>query len=120
MPHAFAKRLAEWGYPDAVHPIHLGLRMADDHVIVRRALQQDRIIITANADDFRSLLIKATVHPGLILLPNGERDANWHLLTIALTFIELQPRPADYMVNRVIEVSASEGIRAYELPVDGG
>lgn len=88
MPHAFAKRLASRGYPDVVHPIHLGLLQSDDYLIVRRALEQDRIIITANADDFRSLLSKVAVHAGLILLPNGERDANWRLLEIALAFLE--------------------------------
>lgn len=116
LSHAFAQRPANSGYPDSVHPIHLGLLMAEDHVIVRRALREDRVVITANADDFRTLLSRETVHPGLITLPNAEREDSWRLLQLALAFIELQPSPADYMVNRVIEVSADEGIRPYELP----
>ena len=116
LPHEFAKRLAARVYPDAVLPIHLGLRTSEDHLLVRRALEQDRIIITANADDFRRQLSRELVHSGLILLPNASRDTNWLLLEIALAFIELHPDPAGTMVNRVIEVSATDGIRPYELP----
>lgn len=116
LPHVFAFRLAQRGYPDSVHPIHLGLLAAEDHVIVRRALEQDRIIVTANADDFRVLLGREPIHAGLITLPNAEREDSWRLLEVALAFIELQPLPADYMVNRVLEVSISEGIRPFELP----
>ena len=56
------------------------------------------------------------MHAGLITLPNAERERSWRLLEVALAFIELQPSPADYMINRVIEVSIGEGIRPYELP----
>ena len=90
--------------------------MVDDHIIVRRGLDQDRIIVTVNAVDYRRLLAKEPVHPGLILLPNGLRNRNWRLIEVALAFLELQIVPADYMVNRVLEVSADEGIRPYELP----
>ena len=38
LPHAFAKKLTDRGYPDSVHPIHLGLLSSPDHVIVSRAL----------------------------------------------------------------------------------
>ena len=116
MPHAFVRRLADRGYPDSIHPIHLGLRMAHDHVIVRRALEQDRIIITVNAADYRALLAREPIHPGLILVPNGLRDRNWRLIEVAISFLELQLSPRDYMVNRVIEVSATEGILPYALP----
>ena len=114
--HSFVQRLATRGYPDSVHPINVGWRGAEDHILVRSALTQDRIIVTANADDFRFLLATEVVHSGLICLPNAELELSWHLLQLALAFIELHPRPADYMVNRVVEVSADEGIRPYELP----
>ncbi|MGQ0673736.1 MAG: DUF5615 family PIN-like protein [Hyphomicrobium sp.] len=116
LPHAYAKRLANRGYPDSVHPIHLGLRTAPDPVLVRLALAEDRIIITANADDFRTLLAREVVHAGLILFPNGARDANWRLLDLTISWLEVHLNPADYMVNRVIEVSATDGIRPYILP----
>ena len=114
--HAFVQRLAARGYPDSVHPINLGLRTADDHVLVRRALEQDRTIITANADDFRNLLMRQPIHAGLIALPNVQREQSWRLIEVALAYLELRLSPSDFMVNRVLEVSASEGIRPYLLP----
>ncbi len=116
LSHVFSRRLADRGYPDAVHPIHFGLRSVDDHIILRRALAQDRIIVSANADDFRPLIAHEAIHPGLIALPNVEREHSWHLLESALSFIELQPNPLDYMINRLIEVSATGEIMASELP----
>ena len=80
LSHAFAKRLADRGYPDSLHQIHLGLLMADDHVIVRRASEQDRIIITTNAVDYRRLLAKEAIHPGAIMLPNAKLEESWRLL----------------------------------------
>ena len=114
LPHRFVKRLGERGYPDSVHPI--GMRGRDDHLILARALDEDRIVITNNAKDYRDLLAKEPIHPGAIMLPNAELEESWRLLQVALSFIELQLAPADYMVNRVIEVSAQDGIRPYELP----
>ena len=116
LPHRFVKRLGERGYPDSVHPIHIGMRGRDDHLILARALDEDRIVITNNAKDYRDLLAKEPIHPGAIMLPNAELEESWRLLQVALSFIELQLVPADYMVNRVIEVSARDGIRPYELP----
>lgn len=116
MPHAFAKRLAARGYPDCVHPIHVGLRRAPDHVIVRRALEQDRVVITANADDFRSLLAKEPIHPGLIAMPNAELEVLWTLLDLALLHIEWHVDPATYMINRVVAIRADRVIVDYELP----
>lgn len=116
LSHVFVQRLAVRGYPDAVHPIHLGLRSVDDHVILRRALAQDRIVVTANADDFRPLIAHEAIHPGLIALPNVEREHSWRLLESALVFIELQLNPLDYMINRLIEVSSTGEILACELP----
>ena len=109
--HDFAAR----GFPDTVHPIHVGLRGARDDMIVARAFAEDRIIVTANARDFRRLLAQQPLHPGAIIVDALPSDQTWQLILLAIAFIELQPDPADYMVNRVVEVSATFGIRPYEL-----
>lgn len=85
--------------------------------MVRRAIAEDRIIITSNATDYRELLARKTVHPGAIMILALEREKVWRLIEVALTFLEVQPDPAEFMINRVIEVSASEGILPYVLPV---
>jgi hypothetical protein len=112
---SYVTSFSERGYPDTAHPLHIGLRAVRDDQIVARALDDDRIIVTSNARDFRRLLAETVLHPGAIFIEPLERPAAWKLILAALAFIEVQPRPADYMVNRVVEVSADAGVRPYLL-----
>ena len=116
LSHHLVGRLAQRGYPDEIHPIHIGMRSARDDELLALAMRQDRIVVTSNAEDFRKLLAKAPIHAGAILVAFADGETSWRLIETALAFIELQLVPADYMVNRVIEVSAQDGIRPYELP----
>lgn len=116
LSHSYVDALAVRGYPDAIHPIHVGLRGARDDTILARAIIDDRVIVTANAADYRKLLAATTIHPGAIIVEALDRDAAWRQLMIALAFIELQSNPDGYMVNRVLEISARDGLRPYELP----
>jgi predicted nuclease of predicted toxin-antitoxin system len=120
LSHSYVAALRRRGYPDAVHPINIGLLGRRDDTIVEHALAEDRIIITSNARDYMRLLSRMTIHPGAIVVQALTRDRTWHLILAALAFIELQARPADYMVNRVIEASATDGIRPYALLSDAG
>jgi predicted nuclease of predicted toxin-antitoxin system len=116
LSHKYTKRLAGRGYPDAIHPIHVGMRGARDDEIVARALTDDRIIISANARDFRKLLATTSVHPGAVLVQVIDIAATWTQIIFALSFIEMHAKPADYMTSRVVEVSAEDGVRPYVLP----
>ena len=116
-PH-YVGRLAQRGYPDAIHPIHVGLLGTGDHQLVARAIHDDRIIVTANRADFRKLLSLEEVHSGAIIVANLEKEPTWQLILLSIVFVELQPRPADYMVNRVIEVSTAGGVQPYVLSSD--
>ena len=49
---------------DAVHVQELGLRGASDADILARAIADDRIIVTSNAEDFRRLGAGTPTHPG--------------------------------------------------------
>jgi predicted nuclease of predicted toxin-antitoxin system len=53
---------------DAVHVQELGLRGASDADILARAIAEDRIIMTSNADDFRKLGARTPAHPGLAVM----------------------------------------------------
>ena len=85
-----------------------------DHRILARALQDDRIIVTANRADFKKLLSREQLHPGAIIVEGLEKEPAWALILFAIAFVELQSRPADYMVNRVVEVSSTHGVNAYD------
>ena len=118
LPHMLVRDLAAHGFPDSVHPIHIGLLGVRDETILKRAIAEDRIIISANAKDFRRLLAATPIHPGAFTIAQMDRPHAWRLVRLALGFLELQLDPASYMINRVIEVSASCGIRPYALPPD--
>ena len=113
---SYVRELSLAGYPDAIHPGFVGLAGSRDEHIVARAFADDRVIVTSNARDYRRILATVELHPGAILLEALNRDRTWHLLCAALAFIEAQPDPAAYMINRVIEVSTNDGVRLYELP----
>ncbi len=115
---SYVGELAGRGYLDTVHPMHIGLLGVRDDLVIERAFADDRIIVTSNARDFRKLLSRMPIHPGAIVVEHLNRNRTWNLIAVALTFIELQLHPADYMVNRVVEVSATSGVRPYLLARD--
>ena len=73
LPHLLVENLKLYGFPDAVHPIHVGLRGASDGELLARAFAQDRIVITANAMDVRRLLAATPLHSGAIIIGQLER-----------------------------------------------
>jgi predicted nuclease of predicted toxin-antitoxin system len=56
---------------DAAHVRDLGLLGAADADSLARAIAEDRVVVTSNADDFRKLADRKPSHPGLAIL----RDA---------------------------------------------
>jgi predicted nuclease of predicted toxin-antitoxin system len=65
-----ALRLNELGF-DAVHASELNLSRAADTIILSTALEQGRVVITADLDFPRLLSILGASGPGLILLRGG-------------------------------------------------
>jgi predicted nuclease of predicted toxin-antitoxin system len=74
-----AIRLNETSHHDAIHPLHVGRRGEPDHRVVERCVGEDRIIVTQNARDFRRLIGRVEIHPGLIILPAIDRQGTWRL-----------------------------------------
>lgn len=56
---------------DAVHASALGLSRADDHVILQRAREEARVLVTADLDFPRLFAMTHAQGPGLILLREG-------------------------------------------------
>ena len=102
----FAIRLSAAGH-DAVHPLHMGRRGERDDTILKRCLDEDRVIVTENIGDFRALLKREALHPGLIALPQASKARSWELLTEAIAFLESQDGdPMDRMVNACLAFDA--------------
>lgn len=115
-----AQRLRDEGI-DAVHPRDRGKLEIQDHSVLKYCLDEDRIIVTHNADDFRGLVGKSDMHVGLIILAENSLENSWLQLDTAMNHINHEANQAgsdarDYMFNRVIEVNSSLEIRDYLLP----
>ncbi|MBV8357622.1 MAG: DUF5615 family PIN-like protein [Deltaproteobacteria bacterium] len=111
-----ALRLNATGGYDAVHPLHVGRRGEPDHRVLERCIAEDRVIVTENARDFRRLVGKTELHPGLIILPAIDREGTWKLLESALAFIREYGEPISVMVNHVLGVDESGVITISPLP----
>ena len=66
--------LTEQGH-DAVHAVDLGLAEAADREILDRAVQEKRIVLTADTDFPQLLALSRARTPGVILLRGGDYSA---------------------------------------------
>ncbi|MEO8605505.1 MAG: DUF5615 family PIN-like protein [bacterium] len=71
LPPQLATWLGERGH-DAVHAAALGLERAPDCDIIARARIDDRIVLTADLDYPRLLVLARAERPGLILFRGGQ------------------------------------------------
>jgi predicted nuclease of predicted toxin-antitoxin system len=90
---------------------HLG--MADEELL-GHAVDQEFVFVTNNHADFIGLCANVELHTGLIVLPQRRRDVQLPLFSDAIAYIELHAEqareaPADWMLNRVVEVDDESG-----------
>ena len=116
--HWMARRLNATGEHDAIHPLDVGRRGEADHTILNRCLAEDRVIVSENARDFRRLLGKVELHPGLILLPAIDREGTWQFLLRVIEFLNAHGDPMQLMVNNVAEIDSSGAIALSALTAD--
>lgn len=84
------------------------LGMRDDDLLAI-AVGEEFVFVTNNHTDFIGLCSNAELQTGLIVLPQRPRKAQLLLLSNAITHIEhhasqANETPADWMLNRVMEV----------------
>jgi hypothetical protein len=104
----FAIELARLGH-DAIHPLHVGRRGQLDHTVKENCIAEDRVIVTENVGDFKALLGRETIHPGLIALPQTSRARGWSLILAAISFLEEQGGdPMDTMVNHCLDFDSKD------------
>lgn len=89
-----------------------------DHVVFARAIENDRIIVTENADDFKKLAASVDLHPGLIILPSVARAEAQRLMDLVIAHLIKAggARPQDQLVNSVLTITAEADIRIEPLP----
>lgn len=111
-----AQALNESGDHVAVHPRDSGGLGQTDHSVLARCIQEDLVIVTENARDFRTLVAAEDIHPGLIVLPCLDRSTSSALMLSAIDFLEKRGEPMDVMVNHVLEVDKNGQMRLYPMP----
>lgn len=81
------------------------------------------MFVTNNHADFVGLCANSGLHTGLVVLPQRPREAQLRLLDEAIAHIERQATqtgeaPADWMLNRVVEVDDESG-ECRDAPLPG-
>ena len=56
------------GFGSSTHVVRLGLQLEKDRTIVRRAVEDDCVLVTNNTTDFVSLVDREDIHAGLVCL----------------------------------------------------
>ena len=104
-----------FGY-SAFHVAHRGWSALTDAQVLRRVLDEDLTLVTNNWNDFRPMLKRAEIHPGIVvILPNVRRERQVELFASALSVIRSHEPPLD-MVNMVLEVAADGTVTLYTMP----
>ena len=107
------------GY-EAHHVAHVGKAGWKDWHVMQHAREEDFVLVTNNAVDFRQLYAAQPLHAGLvILIPNVDGEMQQRLFTGALEQRAHYGEP----INQVLEIDL-EGEEAifvfYELPSPAG
>ena len=111
-----AQALNAEGIHVVLHPRDFGGLGASDYHVLARCVEQDLVLVTANARDFRGLVSTQEVHPGLIILPSVGRERSEALLRDAIAFLSRHGDPMDVIVNHVLEVSSEAKMGLSKLP----
>jgi predicted nuclease of predicted toxin-antitoxin system len=101
---------------DAVHAAELNLAAAADVVILARAKQENRTIVTADLDYPRLLALAQERESSLILF----RDGNWSEAAIIARMKEVMQRVTAADLSRSIIVVDRGRIRMRRLPFSPG
>jgi predicted nuclease of predicted toxin-antitoxin system len=99
---------------DAVHALEAGLVCAPDEVILERARNEQRVVVTADLDYPRLLALAQAKGPGLILFRGGnysEQEAV-ERLTRALVMV-----PSEELPNSIVVIEKGR-IRRRRLPLE--
>ncbi len=102
---------------EAMHVNHLGLRTETDWDLLKLIAEQDWVLVTNNAIEFRGRYRGIELHPGVVfLLPSVRRAEQLRLFEAALDHVGIDGD----MVNRALDVAFDLNqaivVTAYDLP----
>jgi len=99
---------------DAVHAYDIGLGRATDEVVLNKARETERVLVTADLDYPRLLALAGAKGPGLILFRHGNYSEKQvvHLMTRVMASI-----PAPELQSSIVVVD-ERSIRKRRLPIE--
>jgi hypothetical protein len=101
---------------NAYHVTRRGWGSDSDSELLAHMLDEDLTLVTNNWKDFRPMISRAELHPGVIaILANVRRERQKVLFAAAIAEITGADPPLD-MVNTVLEVNEEGCVARYELP----
>lgn len=105
---------------DAAHVRDRGLIAATDAEVLAHAYNEDRILVTANVDDFVKLARARELHPGIILVEDGAllRHEQAQVVHAALAAIQAEQGAGRDMVNRLLHIHLAGTKRFETVPPD--
>jgi predicted nuclease of predicted toxin-antitoxin system len=106
---------------DAVHVRDRSMFGATDPEVLRRALAEDRIVVTSNVSDFVRLAHSIELHAGVVLIEDGDlvREEQEAVVERAATLIQAALDAGREMINRVMDIDRS-GVAGFEdIPKPG-
>lgn len=106
----------ERGY-EAMHVNHLGLRTEKDWDLLKVVADDDWVLVTNNAIEFRGRYRDIDMHPGVVfLVPSVRGSEQVRLFEAALDHVHQQPD----LINRALDVTfglqGEISVAAYDLP----
>ena len=100
-----------------MHVNHLGLRTETDWDLLRIIAEQDWVLVTNNAIEFRGRYRKIELHPGVVfLLPTVRRPDQLRLFEAALNHVHDYPDMVNRAVDVTFDVNRKTVITPYNLP----
>ena len=114
-----AERLRIEGGLDVIHVRDRDLLGKPDPVILQRAYDEDRILVTANVKDFQRLARTRELHPGIVLFLAGSLSRNEQLALVYKAVAELEQELLEGrdMINRILEIDENGECNFYDLPL---
>jgi predicted nuclease of predicted toxin-antitoxin system len=104
---------------DVYHVRDRGLIGQPDHVIWRRAVGEERVVVTINAGDFVRLAEQEDLHPGLLTFPSGSRpNEQLALILQAIEQFGADRTLGEDLMNRWLDIRGDGDIRVTNLERD--
>jgi predicted nuclease of predicted toxin-antitoxin system len=98
---------------DACHVRDRKMLGGMDHRVLDKALEEDRVLVTANVDDFVQLAKKRELHAGLVLIEDGTllRDQQLAVVRAAVDLIQTED-----MANRALWIARDGTMKFEDIP----